>query len=622
MTRPLHIWIIFAVCLGVLLAAMGWVSVMALRLDRVETQARQAAAFEENVRLALWRMDSALAPLIFQESSWPYFFYRAFYRTNEAYYLNRNTNRVSDNSSNPYLRMSEELRPYLLMDEELSVRMFPSPLLVRMPTNVLLHFEFPPDGPLTSPQAPSDPNLLWAASRRSSSQKIQHASQRLAELQKLVTRDSLLRVLAVSGTNTTPAYLAGNLNAELLTPGNRSQMPVSQQAEQNYRNTVELQQRAQSQQQLAIANQQASANFLYPQPANVREGALTPLWIDSALLLVRRVTLDNAEYLQGAWLDWPNIQRGLLESIRDLLPSAQLEPIKPNSMDEQARVLASLPVKLVPGPMPTGVSATLSPIRLALCVAWGCMLLAIAAVMMLLRGVLSLSERRGAFVSAVTHELRTPLTTFRMYTEMLADGIVSDEQKRASYLSTLRREAERLGHLVENVLAYARLERGSARSRLETVTLQHLVDRVKGRLAERAEQAGMNLVVNAAEPELKTTVRVDTVAVEQILFNLVDNACKYAASATNRVVSLETVSDGRFALLRIRDFGAGISKDGARRLFRPFSKSAHEAAHTAPGVGLGLALCRRLSRTMGGDLKLDAKVKDGACFVLSLPKSA
>jgi K+-sensing histidine kinase KdpD len=145
---------------------------------------------------------------------------------------------------------------------------------------------------------------------------------------------------------------------------------------------------------------------------------------------------------------------------------------------------------------------------------------------------------------------------------------------------------------------------------------------VKGRLAERAEQAGMNLVVNAAEPELKTTVRVDTVAVEQILFNLVDNACKYAASATNRVVSLETVSDGRFALLRIRDFGAGISKDGARRLFRPFSKSAHEAAHTAPGVGLGLALCRRLSRTMGGDLKLDAKVKDGACFVLSLPKSA
>ena len=78
---------------------------------------------------------------------------------------------------------------------------------------------------------------------------------------------------------------------------------------------------------------------------------------------------------------------------------------------------------------------------------------------------------------------------------------------------------------------------------------------------------------------------------------------------------------GAFALLRVRDHGQGISAEGARRLFRPFSKSAHEAAHTAPGVGLGLALCRRLSRSMGGDLRLDTLVKSGACFVLKLPLS-
>jgi signal transduction histidine kinase len=54
-------------------------------------------------------------------------------------------------------------------------------------------------------------------------------------------------------------------------------------------------------------------------------------------------------------------------------------------------------------------------------------------------------------------------------------------------------------------------------------------------------------------------------------------------------------------------------------MFRPFSKSAHEAAHTAPGVGLGLALSRRLARDMGGELRLDENVTDGACFVLTLP---
>ena len=60
MKRPLHIWIVFGVCVAVLLAAMGWVSTIALRFDRVETKARQQAAFEEKVRLALWRMDSGL----------------------------------------------------------------------------------------------------------------------------------------------------------------------------------------------------------------------------------------------------------------------------------------------------------------------------------------------------------------------------------------------------------------------------------------------------------------------------------------------------------------------------------------------------------------------------------
>src|SRR5438093_2650051 len=107
-----------------------------------------------------------------------------------------------------------------------------------------------------------------------------------------------------------------------------------------------------------------------------------------------------------------------------------------------------------------------------------------------------------------------------------------------------------------------------------------------------------------------------------ILFSLVDNACKYAApTASEKLIHLEALPDGKFAMLRVRDHGQGISAEGARRLFQPFSKSAHEAAHTAPGVGLGLALCRRLSRSMGGDLRLEALVKGGACFVLTLPMS-
>jgi signal transduction histidine kinase len=233
-------------------------------------------------------------------------------------------------------------------------------------------------------------------------------------------------------------------------------------------------------------------------------------------------------------------------------------------------------------------------------------------------GALTLSERRGAFVSAVTHELRTPLTTLRMYTEMLAEGMIRDDDKRRSYLATLRAEADRLGHLVENVLAYSRIERGRARGHIVTVPLNELIDRVRQRLSERAEQAGMQLLVEPAEGDGRI-VRADPSAVEQILFNLVDNACKYAASAADRTIHLDADGRNGQALIRVRDHGPGISLQDGRRLFRPFCKSAHDAANSAPGVGLGLALSRRLAREMGGDLCLDERPGDGAAFVLTLP---
>jgi signal transduction histidine kinase len=171
---------------------------------------------------------------------------------------------------------------------------------------------------------------------------------------------------------------------------------------------------------------------------------------------------------------------------------------------------------------------------------------------------------------------------------------------------------------VENVLSYARLERGRARGRTETVRLADLVGRIGPRLAERAGQAGFEFVVEGAGAD--ATVRADPSAVEQILFNLVDNACKYAAGAADKRIHLVAVAAGGRAALEVCDHGPGLSARDARRLFRPFSKSARDAANSAPGVGLGLALSRRLAREMGGDLTLIPRPDDGACFALFLPQ--
>src|SRR5690606_34545180 len=150
-----------------------------------------------------------------------------------------------------------------------------------------------------------------------------------------------------------------------------------------------------------------------------------------------------------------------------------------------------------------------------------------------------LSERRAAFVSSVTHELRTPLTTFRMYAEMLSEGMITGEAERRRYLDTLRVEADRLTHLVSNVLAYARLERTSPDARMETISVEQLLDVATSRLSDRAAQKDLTISREPTDDVLDVAVQADPAAVEQILFNLVDNACKYAAQADNRTLHLK-----------------------------------------------------------------------------------
>jgi signal transduction histidine kinase len=333
---------------------------------------------------------------------------------------------------------------------------------------------------------------------------------------------------------------------------------------------------------------------------------LQPMWIENELVLARRAPGG----VLRASLDWPKLQRRLPLEIADLFPYARVEPAGTGGNE---RLLASLPVRLEPGPLARPVPDDGPPVMLGLGLAWASVLLAVAAVVALLLGAVALSERRAVFVSAVTHELRTPLTTFRTYTEMLSRNMVP-EGARAEYLETLRREADRLAHLTENVLLYSRLERGPGGHRVEEVELGALLERVRPRLESRAAQAGMTL----AMADLDLRVRGDATAIEQILFNAVDNACKYAAATDDKQIRIDGRPQGGRVVVEVSDGGPGIPPEDRRRLFQPFSRSARDAAGRAPGVGLGLALSRRLARAMGGDLELVERGA-GACFRLTLP---
>ncbi len=339
------------------------------------------------------------------------------------------------------------------------------------------------------------------------------------------------------------------------------------------------------------------------------------MWSGDSLLLVYGDP-DGEGPLAGTLLDWPALQRELLADIRDLLPAARLVPVKEPGA-RPAHMLATLPAQLVPGE-PAEVPVPIRSARRGLYVAWAALALAALALGAIASGAVALASRKATFATAVTHELRTPLTTFRLYAEMLEGGLVPSGQVDA-YLGTLRAESERLSHLVENVLAWSRIERGRFGA-LQPMRVQEILDREVPRLEEAARRAGMALAVSAGGAG-DLALQGEPTAVSQILFNLVDNACKHARTAADRRIELAVHTDAERVRFSVRDHGPGVPARASRHLFRSFARSASDAAQSAaPGVGLGLPLSRRLARAMGGSLTLAASSEAGAEFELALPR--
>ena len=589
MSHPRAVWIVFLSSLAIVIAAMGWASHTVVRLDRAQQEARRLAARQELVGLALWRMDAGLTAIVAQESARPYFHYQPFHSITDAF--------------TPGLKRVGE-RGVLI----------PSPLLNPNLPLVKLHFHVDADGRIASPQVPAGEMRKLATPEYVSEEALEQAASRLEELKAFLARDLLLAALPEARTSP----VAMGKDVPLVAAD-----PAGSNPEQRQRLDQEFYARQVTQMNNTVGMQNAGfnqfQNSLLVQYGTMREGEARGVWIGPNLLLARRVLVGGQTHVVGAWWDWGEIQNWLLKNVADLLPAARLEAAGIDAAAEQPHRLATLPVRLVPGAVPVETPPGPSATIVSLAGAWVGLLLAAGAVGGLLHGTLSLSERRGAFVSAVTHELRTPLTTMRMYAEMLADGMVTDEQKRIRYLATVREETNRLCRLVENVLSYSRLEGNRRQVAPQPVDLAQLLQEVEPRLRRRASEAGMELVLGDAAAGGSATVTTDPAALEQILLNLVDNACKYAARAEDRRIHLELLREGRSAVLRVRDHGPGVPAGDRERIFRPFFRAKRDSAGSFGGVGLGLAISRRLARSLGGEIRVDRSAGRGAGFSLILP---
>ncbi len=207
------------------------------------------------------------------------------------------------------------------------------------------------------------------------------------------------------------------------------------------------------------------------------------------------------------------------------------------------------------------------------------------------------AERRSNFVSAVTHELKTPLTAIRMYAEMLRDGLVGAEGKRAEYYATITDESERLSRLIDNVLEFARLERGTREMNWTVGSVGPVLEEAAEKLRAHAAREGFSIALEIDDD--LPAIRFDRDALLQVLFNLVDNAMKYAGAARERSIALEARRRGSGVLVSVRDRGPGVHGRQLSRIFEPFYRGGDERTRTTKGTGIGLALVKDLSERMG-----------------------
>lgn len=230
----------------------------------------------------------------------------------------------------------------------------------------------------------------------------------------------------------------------------------------------------------------------------------------------------------------------------------------------------------------------------------------------------TLARQKTDFVSNVSHELKTPLTSIRMFSELLADGRVSDIAKQRSYLHIISAETARLTRLINNVLDFARLERGEKKYDFKNCDLVTVVRDTAESYRPHLENNGFTLDSHLSSTPLH--VRGDTDALAQIVVNLLSNAEKY--SNHNKQIEIRTErhdSPLPYAEVRVMDRGLGVPPSCEEKIFEKFYRAHDSLASGIQGSGLGLTLARQIARAHGGDVVYQAREGGGSCFALRLP---
>ncbi|UCD37440.1 MAG: hybrid sensor histidine kinase/response regulator [Fidelibacterota bacterium] len=228
---------------------------------------------------------------------------------------------------------------------------------------------------------------------------------------------------------------------------------------------------------------------------------------------------------------------------------------------------------------------------------------------------LEVAEEKSNLFYEAGHQLKTPIAVLKEFAHLFRDAFGGEmSEKQSLYLEAIDQNIDRLLYLVDNIEQMSRLDRGSWSIRLEDSDLREIISQVASSWRPILQGHSLQLaeVLGADLPK----VRTDAAALEQVLFNLVDNAVKYGPAESTVTLRCYQSND-RQVRIEVEDQGSDISEEQRELLFKPFARLQEHAS--APGLGLGLSIARDLMERMGGELWLDTADKPGNRFCLHIP---
>ena len=227
-----------------------------------------------------------------------------------------------------------------------------------------------------------------------------------------------------------------------------------------------------------------------------------------------------------------------------------------------------------------------------------------------------LEKIRQDFVANVSHELRTPLTTIKGYAETLLEGALKEEVA-FQFVQVIKRHADRLAKIVEDLLILSKIESKEFRLKLENIPIFDLIHDVSDFVKEAAERKKISISQAEIPPSL--VIEADRNDLEQVFINLLDNAIKYTPEG-GRVIVAATEKDQREIEFSIKDNCIGIPKEDLSRIFERFYRVDKGRSKELGGTGLGLSIVKHLVQAHGGKVWVESQPGKGSAFFFTVPK--